>query len=118
MNLRLKQDWIYFVKSNDTGLIKIGYTRDLGRRLSSLRLRSVAGMTLITTTKSAYGPADENYLHRYLNRFRAYGEWFRITERQAFAARRHLYAHKWPHTPVNTQRRYVYIHGYLVKEQM
>lgn len=65
---------IYFIDDSQRGLIKIGMSRDIGRRMRSLRKEFGAHLRLIA---SFSGPGDmETYLHRRLSEWRVKGEWF------------------------------------------
>lgn len=60
-----------------TGHIKIGVTRDVGKRLSGLRTGSSTGLVLIRFIEGA-GPKIERWLHRRFKDQRVQGEWFRF----------------------------------------
>lgn len=65
--------YVYFIKS-DNGLIKIGRTENISKRLSSLRTASPVGLSLI-----AYqiGPARlEQRLHKQFKQLHSHGEWY------------------------------------------
>lgn len=65
---------IYFIDDCERGLIKIGMSKNVTRRLRSLRKEFGGHLRLIT---SFAGPGDlETYLHRNLVDWRVTGEWF------------------------------------------
>lgn len=78
--------YVYFMHDEDAGLLKIGFTRDLPRRLRTVRSASGRDVKLlgwiIGTT------ADETRLHRKFSARRERGEWFRATQ----AVLRHVHA--------------------------
>ena len=68
--------WIYFVQPGDEPFVKIGYARDIGRRLCSMRTdnhRALRVLVLFQGTKDS-----EERLHLRFKEHRARGEWFRL----------------------------------------
>lgn len=65
---------VYFARCEKTGLVKIGYTQDLDRRVGELRRLGAAPVVLATMP----GNADtEHGLHARFADLRVDGEWFR-----------------------------------------
>jgi len=65
---------IYVVQASEVGNVKIGYTTQLKKRLSTLRTHSPVELTVV---KQYTGPkALERYLHTIFDAFRLHGEWF------------------------------------------
>jgi hypothetical protein len=69
---------LYLIRSGNA--LKIGITKDLKARLSSLQISSPYKMSLITTYSPTQNTAFniEQSLHKYFKDFRLYGEWFNI----------------------------------------
>ena len=65
---------VYFVAAPDAGLIKIGKTGDMEKRLSALANGSPVPLELICTVQ--YHDDLERRIHRHLAEYRAHGEWF------------------------------------------
>ena len=66
---------VYFIQARETGYIKIGFTKDLARRLRAMEAHSgdildlrihITGATIV----------HEKALHREFAKARIYGEWF------------------------------------------
>lgn len=69
---------IYFIYDSERALIKIGMTKDVGRRLRTLRKEFGPHLRVIT---SFSGPSEmEEYLHGKLRQWRVCGEWFKPSE--------------------------------------
>lgn len=70
---------IYFIQAVDgTGPIKIGFAVNPLRRLGEVQRMSPVKLTILATTD---GDRDrEARVHRYLSKFRLYGEWFFASE--------------------------------------
>lgn len=66
---------VYFVRDAAVRLVKIGTTRDLPRRLQSLRCSSPSKLDLLGTISG--GIDVEADLHRRWADLRSHGEWFR-----------------------------------------
>lgn len=69
---------IYFVQSTASGLIKIGYARHVGVRLSNLQTGSPDPLKLLAAVDG--GPEDEARLHGEFAAYRLRGEWFRPSD--------------------------------------
>ncbi len=71
---------VYFAGCKD--MVKIGYTTDIKKRLSSLQTGAPFAITLLATVPAA-SPQDEKELHRKFKKYRIAGggaEWFRLTQ--------------------------------------
>lgn len=67
-------DLVYFVRRSKDGLIKIGHSDNVARRLTDLQSELQDKITLLAT--SSGGAAFEKSLHDRFARFRIIGEWF------------------------------------------
>lgn len=65
---------IYFVASVADGLIKIGRTTDIEKRMAGLCNMSPTPLQLVAAVK--YHPYLERLIHDHLSDYRAHGEWF------------------------------------------
>lgn len=65
---------VYFIQSAD-GLVKIGWTADLARRLNNLNSASSSPLRVLATTPG--GATLEAHLHERFSDLRERGEWFR-----------------------------------------
>lgn len=66
---------VYFMKSQATGLIKIGRTCSLGSRLNSIKQASGSEVDLLGSF--AGGNREEKVVHGMFSHLRVIGEWFR-----------------------------------------
>jgi len=66
--------FVYVVRNETSGLLKIGYTNDPSRRLTMLRTSSPDPLTLLGTVAGT--TEDEKALHDLLGRWRVAREWF------------------------------------------
>lgn len=66
--------FVYVVRNETSGLLKIGYTNDPSRRLVMLRTSSADPLTLVGTIAGT--PDDEKALHGLLRSWRVAREWF------------------------------------------
>jgi hypothetical protein len=81
---KMRNSDVYYVQRSD-GLIKIGYSSQLGSRLGSLRLAH-GPLTLLATHKG--GRPAEDAQHEQFREHRVVGEWFRpVPELLAHIAR-------------------------------
>jgi hypothetical protein len=72
-----KEGWIYFVRGYD-GMIKIGWARDVERRLVALQISSPVELVAMRVIR---GPmADETKLHKRFAYLHVRGEWFKPGE--------------------------------------
>jgi hypothetical protein len=72
---RAEHEDVYFVQAELVGLIKIGSTFDLGKRLAGVYLASPVPLRTLGVIRGA-GRATEKELHRRFEVDRAHGEWF------------------------------------------
>lgn len=80
MNTTIMQDNKVYAIRGARGLVKIGTTRDLGKRLASLQTGSPVKLKLV-----AVGPGDrelEQRLHEKYKHRRRVGEWFALSGRE------------------------------------
>ena len=70
---------VYFIKCKETGLIKIGYTTDITKRVSGVRKDRGNPVELLGTIKKN-GRQLEQILHIRFMKSRHKGEWFNPTE--------------------------------------
>jgi hypothetical protein len=66
---------VYFVQAGPAGLIKIGVSADVERRLAGLRTHSPVPLSLLGVWPSA-GKSGEQQLHARFAAHRLHGEWF------------------------------------------
>jgi len=69
---------VYFVQGSEGGLIKIGHTNDIAKRLVSLQTGHPTLLTLLATEQG--GPELERVLHTRFAHLRGRGEWFANAE--------------------------------------
>lgn len=67
-------DYIYFIRGETTGLIKIGFARNPARRLTNLQIGSPDRLALLGTILGMM--EDEFALHERFAHLRKHGEWF------------------------------------------
>lgn len=73
--------WTYFVGNRDLNIVKIGVTKRLKSRMSSLRNSSPVPIKLFAVV---FGDQVlEKYLHNHFAAFRKHGEWFELTDELA-----------------------------------
>lgn len=76
---------VYFVAPGPDGPIKIGITRDMGKRLGSLRIGSPVPLYVVKTIEcdtELKARRVERDLHKHYETHRSHGEWFRLTAEQ------------------------------------
>jgi hypothetical protein len=78
----LDQEIIYFIKNTGNQYIKIGFTKDLDFRLSSLQGANadkliIWGILYVSATRSVFW---ERAIHDNLKEYRVRGEWFNVPE--------------------------------------
>ena len=70
--------WIYFIRAEDTLKVKIGFAKDVGKRMESLQSGNPGELSLIAKTTATLG--EEKELHDILKRERpdlhVRGEWY------------------------------------------
>lgn len=70
---------VYILKSNATGLYKIGCTRNLKRRLNEFKTGSPEALILESSCRTKDMYESEKMLHEKYNAYRIRGEWFELT---------------------------------------
>lgn len=66
--------YVYFIRSD--GLVKIGFSTDVAKRLNNIRVGCPTGGKLVAAIP---GTEDtETYFHKLFSKYRERGEWFRI----------------------------------------
>lgn len=75
---QLAHGWVYFVRAQHSGLIKIGRASDLKTRFRGLVTMSPEPLTLAAICP---GAEHERGLHHRFAGDRAHGEWFKATPR-------------------------------------
>jgi len=68
---------IYYFKSGD--FIKIGFTKNVGLRLNSVRTDSPLPVTCLAVHRGS--KEDEKLIHEKFKEDRVHGEWFRFSEK-------------------------------------
>lgn len=74
---------VYFIAAEGAGLIKIGRSVDVSKRVVSLQLANPFILRILLVIKCASGPesfALERHLHKRFRTTRFRGEWFRSSE--------------------------------------
>ena len=69
---------VYFIEGEGSGLVKIGKTGNVKRRLRALQTSSPVSLNLLMTIE--YDDDLESRIHNKLSAHRAHGEWFRISD--------------------------------------
>jgi hypothetical protein len=67
--------WLYFILDQDAGRIKIGFSRDVRRRLKHIQVHSSGVVRLLRKVKGTH--ADERAWKRRFSNLNVHGEWFR-----------------------------------------
>jgi hypothetical protein len=80
---------IYFLRSRTTGLVKIGMSRNLPKRIEGLKRILPDKIDVLALLPAADCAGAENSIHRFLSDNRSHGEWFRATGEDIEAAIRH-----------------------------
>lgn len=74
-NLAMKgRSWVYFAQAGTDGLVKIGQSRQVHRRLTALNSSSCEKIRLLGTIPETV--ASEDDIHIALHSLRVRGEWF------------------------------------------
>ena len=74
--------WVYFIRAGNRGAIKIGWAKDVDRRMTELQIGNAFKLTLITKIKcdsKEHAAAMEQRFHRFFAKQRIRGEWFMST---------------------------------------
>lgn len=66
--------WVYFIQEGDSGPVKIGFSRDVARRLGELQRQAKAPLRLLVSFEGTR--RDEAALHTRFADHRLFGEWF------------------------------------------
>lgn len=69
--------FVYFIRSNK--LVKIGYTRDVKQRLTTLKIGNHEKLELLFSLRG--GLKLEDYFHSLFSKDHARGEWFKFSDR-------------------------------------
>jgi predicted GIY-YIG superfamily endonuclease len=72
--------FVYFIMNEDSNAIKIGYAKDLAKRIKALQTSSPAALKLIKSVQvegSTEAQSLEQSLHRQFHDIRITGEWFK-----------------------------------------
>jgi hypothetical protein len=78
-NLLGKKGFVYVIDNNqEDGIIKIGYTKDLARRLKTFQTAMPNDIRLLTYWPCAQPQKNESALHAIFKSDRVLGEWFKI----------------------------------------
>ena len=72
----MKKDYLYFIQSNKTGMIKIGRSIDPQKRLKQLQTGNAEMLKLIASFKNMGW--REKLIHESLKKWSEEGEWFNI----------------------------------------
>lgn len=86
--------FIYVVHAPEVGMVKIGRTRHLRKRMSSLRNSSPVPVYLVSWVLSEWGEGErlEMAAHDHFSKHRRHGEWFQVSPHEVY---QFLYAHRW-----------------------
>jgi hypothetical protein len=77
-NMRQKKQirYVYFVEAQTLGLIKIGWTHDVRRRMVSLQIDCPVSIKLLGRLKES-AELTEGAIHKIFKKIRVRGEWFK-----------------------------------------
>ena len=84
----MNKEYVYFIKNEDNGLIKIGKTNNLNKRLKQIKRQfthlglMAPELTLIEYMETEDSTKLEKIAHEKFKQYRAIGEWFSINELQ------------------------------------
>ena len=68
---------VYFIRASDSGAVKIGFARDIGKRQKTLQASTPEKLNLIRQVEGDH--KVEAWFHRYFAIARLHGEWFDYT---------------------------------------
>lgn len=71
---------VYFIRS-DKGLVKVGVSKNVNKRLSQLQISSPYKLELLYSFSSDKAYEDEKTLHEFLKDKQTTNEWFKISKR-------------------------------------
>ena len=69
-----QKGWVYFIQDTASDLIKIGFSKDVGRRFAALQQSCPTELVLLTAVPGTV--KKERALHEYFAESRVRGEWF------------------------------------------
>ncbi len=69
---------IYFIEAKEVRRCKIGYSSNIERRISSMKIESPVELELIGTIQTETPKKLERIIHSHLQEFHFAGEWFEI----------------------------------------
>lgn len=75
---RLNQCFVYFIRQEGTGLVKIGYAKSPASRLRTLQVSSPQRLSIAALEPG--GRSRETFLHDIFADWRFGGEWFKETQ--------------------------------------
>ena len=87
--LRSDQTYVYFIRSGDTGPIKIGFTANVDSRMKALQTGTYHQLHLLTVVPAPV--SLEKLYHEFMDNFRIRGEWFEGKRVESLAKRVRLY---------------------------
>lgn len=76
----LQKGYVYFIKSLDTGLIKIGRSGEVEKRLNQISKELEEQLVLIRKIPQENSVKAEKELHQLYAEYRKFGEWFNLPE--------------------------------------
>lgn len=68
--------FLYAIREQESGRIKLGISRNPGERLSQLQTGNSQRLELVAVSNAGRGFTDEQSLHQAASRYRIRGEWF------------------------------------------
>ncbi|KRN31137.1 GIY-YIG nuclease family protein [Liquorilactobacillus mali] len=84
LNKVTSQGYVYFLKSKN-GLVKIGCTSNLGRRIKAIQAMNPEKLVLIGKIKTSKWYQLENEIHNFFKKYLIHGEWYDIKENNLMA---------------------------------
>ena len=76
----LRAGSVYLVRNDNNGMIKIGRSRAVEKRLKTLQTSNPFPLSLILTISTNNAPQVESNLHKIFRHKRVYGEWFNLSD--------------------------------------
>lgn len=77
----LQGSFCYFFGNRKQGVVKIGVTKDMFRRLKEVQTGFPYNLKILGYIESRKPLKTESKMHQYYRRFNLRGEWFRLTDR-------------------------------------
>lgn len=96
---------VYFLHAPTVGLVKIGRSIDMERRLQEIRLLSPVPLELLGVVNG--GARRESAYHRKWSRLRQHGEWFTATEELRFQLWSDSISDAWNAAPAGGRREFL-----------